>query len=324
MRVLLTGSSGFIGSQLTKRLENAGCHVVGVDRTPPDGREPADFVHGDLLEDGVLERAFEGIDCVFHLAAAKDDWGISRQEYFRDNVRATKRLLSVGAGHGVDRWFHYSTVGVLPPGPEAIDEGATRSPRTNYGASKARAEELFEGFVGEHPNAKVTILRPSAVFGPENPPTTNVHRLIEAILDGRFVMVGDGDTLKTTSYIENLLAASTFLMDRMETGLHVFHYVDEPVMTTDILVDRIYGKLSRDRPGWRIPVTLAKSVAYVSDLAAAVMGVDLPITGARIEKFDTPTNFDASAIRRLGFRQPVSNETAVARTVDWHLDRRKD
>lgn len=320
MRILVTGSSGFIGSYLVHTLRDRDHHVVGVDRDIPGWSEPDEFVHGDLLEDGVLEAAFRDIDCVFHLAAAKDDWGISREEYFRDNARTTEKLLAVGVANDVRMWFHYSTVGVLARGQDPEDERAPLAPETDYGASKAEAERLVAEFSDNHPELSVMVLRPSAVFGPRHPPSTNVHRLIEAIRSGRFVMIGDGRTPKTTSYIENLLEATVFLMERMKPGLQVYHYVDDPVMTTNDLVGAIYRSLSRKTPRIRLPLWVAKPVAYVSDVAAAVLGIDFPITAARIEKFCTPTNFSASAIRRLGFEQPVSNEKAVRRTVGWHLE----
>lgn len=322
MRILLTGSSGFIGSYLTEGLRDRGHIIVGVDREEPGWSRPDEFVHGDLLDDRILDRALDDVDCVFHLAAAKDDWGISREEYFRDNVEATRKLLDAGTERGITRWVHYSTVGILPRGAEPLDEEAPLGPETDYGASKAEAEKLVRRFSRDHPGYEVIVLRPSAVFGRRHPPTTNVHRLIEAIRDGRFVMVGDGETRKTTSYIENLVEATLFLFDRMSPGLEVFHYVDTPVMTTETLVDGIYRLLSKRRPALRVPLPVARPLAYVSDVAASVLGVDLPITAARIEKFCTPTHFDASAIRRVGFSQPVANERALAKTVRWHTEGR--
>lgn len=295
--------------------------MVGIDRQRPTWCEPDHFVHADLLEEGPLARALERVDCVFHLAAAKDDWGISRYEYFRDNADATEKLLEVGAEAGVCRWVHYSTVGVLPSGAEPRDESTSLDPETDYGASKAAAERAVSRHAHSRPDDRIVILRPSAVFGPRNPPATNVHRLIEAIREDRFLMVGEGHTLKTTSYIENLIAATRFVFDRMTTGSEVFHYVDRPVMTTRYLVDSIHDELSRPRPSWSLPPWLARSVGSAADVAASLLGVDLPITGARIEKFCTPTNFKALAIRERGFRQPVPNAEAVARTVRWHLAR---
>lgn len=322
MNILVTGSSGFIGTYLVDALREHGHKVVGVDREEPGWSEPDHFVRGDILEPDTLDRAFGGVECVLHLAAAKDDWGISRDEYFRDNVEATKRLLSVGLDRGVRKWFHYSTVGVLAPGPEPSDETAERAPTTDYGASKAEAEKLFEEVSRRHPDAEITMIRPSAVFGPRHPPVTNVHRLIEAIRADRFLMVGDGMTKKTTSYIENLIAATLFLLKRKEPGLQTYHYVDEPVMTTEELVQNLYELLSKRRPPWRVPLAVARPLAYVSDLAAALLDVNFPITAARIEKFCTSTNVASSAIRRLGFAQPVSNMDALARTVRWHQEGR--
>jgi GlcNAc-P-P-Und epimerase len=57
-------------------------------------------------------------------------------------------------------------------------------------------------------DAQILVIRPSVVFGPRNPPNTNVYRLIDAIHRGRFVMIGGGAEIKTTSYIDNLIAAS--------------------------------------------------------------------------------------------------------------------
>lgn len=320
MKFLLTGSSGFIGSYLVNALRARGHQVVGVDRVEPAWAAPQEFIHGDLQDPSTLDRAVHEIDCVFHLAAAKDDWGISRRGYYRDNVAATKRLLQVGLQRGVRRWFHYSTVGVLPPGPEPTDETEERGPTTDYGASKAEAEDVFHEVSQRNEELQIVMLRPSAVFGPRHPPSTNVHRLIEAIRNDRFLMVGDGQTRKSTSYIENLIAATLFLFDRMKPGLQVFHYVDQPVMTTEFLVAEIFDLLSKRRSSLRIPLRVARPLAYLSDLAAALFRVDFPITAARIDKFCTSTNVSSSAIRELGFSQPVPNEVGLVKTVRWHQE----
>ena len=90
-------------------------------------------------------------------------------------------------------------------------------------------------------------------------------------------------------------------------------------MTTRELVDIIYDALGRDPLRLSLPLTIAKPVAKVADVAASVTGIDFPITAARIKKFCTSTKFDASAIRDLGFTQPVENEEAVRKTVCWQI-----
>jgi nucleoside-diphosphate-sugar epimerase len=274
---------------------------------------------GDLLDPSTLAHTPLEVDCICHLAAAKGDWGISEDEYYRDNLGATRAIIEAGKQAGVKDWVFYSTVSTLGPHHEPVAEEAGFDPINPYGASKAEAEKLFHQLAEDDPEARVLIIRPSIVYGPGNPPSTNIYRLIDAIYNRRFAMVGSGEAIKSTSYIKNLLDATLFLMDRMDRGVQTYIYVDEPVLTTETLVTRIYKILGKTPPSLYIPLSLAGTIAKVSDVAAEFINIDFPITAARIEKFNRSTNFDASKIRREGFKQPVSNEEALRRTVDWHL-----
>lgn len=320
MHVVVTGAAGFIGPFLVRELVEHGHTVRGVDRAPMDDLPLETSVVGDLADPAVAREAVcGGVDRIYHLAAARGDWGISEEEYYHDNVEATRALLEAGEEAGVRDWVFYSTVSTMGPSDVPLDEGAELQPAVPYGRSKAEAEQLFHAFADDHPSCRILMVRPSAVYGPENPPDTNIYRLIESISAGRFAMVGDGSARKTTSYIENLIAATTFLTDRLSEGLEVFIYVDEPVLSTKTLVQEIYRLLGKRPPSWHIPLSVAKPIASLADLGAQVTGIDFPITASRIEKFCTSTYFDGSAIRELGFQQPVSNKEALRRTVDWHL-----
>jgi nucleoside-diphosphate-sugar epimerase len=319
MTSLLTGSSGYIGSRLVPDLRKRGHSIQGVDRDVKDVNGLKSFVHGDLCNPHVAREAADGVDQILHLAAAKGDWGISEEEYYRDNVEATRVLIEAGKEAGVKDWVFYSTVSVMGPSHEAIGEQAEFDPINPYGASKAEAEKLFHQLAEEDPEARVLIIRPSVVYGPGNPDSTNIYRLIDAIHNNRFAMVGPGEAIKSTSYIDNLLAATRFLMNRMERGVQTYIYVDEPALSTGQLVERIYKLLGKEPPSWHIPLSVASPIATVSDFAASMTGIDFPITAARIEKFNRSTNFDASAIRALGFHQPISNNAALRATVEWHL-----
>jgi nucleoside-diphosphate-sugar epimerase len=320
MDILLTGSSGYIGTRLVERLTEKGAVVHGADREPHQGDSLSSAITGDLLDDSTLEQMNDDVDCICHLAAAKGDWGISEEEYYRDNLEATRNVIEAGVEAGVKDWVFYSTVSTLGPHCEAVGEEAEFNAINPYGASKAEAEKLFYQLAEEDPEARVLIIRPSVVYGPGNPPSTNIYRLIDAIYNRRFAMVGPGDAIKSTSYIENLLEATLFLMERMERGVQTYIYVDEPALTTGTLVERIYRFLGKEPPSWHIPLSVATPIATVSDWAADLTGIDFPITAARIEKFNRSTNFDASKIREEGFEQTVSNKEALRKTVEWHLE----
>jgi nucleoside-diphosphate-sugar epimerase len=323
-RILLTGCSGYIGRTLVPYLKQRGFSVIGLDRKPypyPVGTLDG-FVRADLRDEAELRQALDGVDTVFHLAAARTDWGLSSKEYFGDNVSATRTLIHVGGERGVNNWLFFSTVGVMGPSISPLDESAPIAPLNAYGESKAAAEDLFRRLASRRPSAHVLIIRPSAVFGPDNPPNTNVYRLIDAIYKNKFVMVGKGDAIKATSYIENLVAATLFLTDRMQEGVQIFIYVDEPKLSTAETVRLICRFLQKRSPQWSIPLGIAAPLAQLADFTAAVIRKDLPITAARIKKFCRSTNFNATKLRSVGFEQPVLIEEALRRSVEAYLSAR--
>ena len=323
MRIVLTGSSGYVGSRLAPRLKAEGHYVVGIDRAPPPAGVPLDdCVVSDLLEPQLYRGSLAGADLICHLAAAKGDWGISDEEYQRDNVEATRALLEAAHAEGARNWIFYSTVSALGPSAEPIGEASPRRPVNAYGRSKAECEALYERYLAGVPEARIVNIRPSVVYGPHNPWNTNIFRLIDAIWRRRFVMIGRGGEVKTTSFIENLLDAHMFLMNREAPdarGMETWHYVDSPALATAELVEAIYPMLGKRPPRARLPLALASPLALVGDAAAALTGIDFPITSARVRKFCTATNFSSDKIRSAGFTQRWSNEAALKATVDWYL-----
>ena len=322
-RALITGCSGYIGVNIIPHLKRDGFAIFGIDRKPCVSADLDGFLHGDLLDEKILKKSLDGIDTVIHLAASKDDWGITNREYFRDNFEATSQLIRIGREKNVKNFLFYSSVSVMGYSSVPLDEKTPLAPSTIYGKSKAKAEKLFHQFAKEDTKAKIVILRPSVVFGPGNPQNTNIYRLIEAIYKDRFFMIGNGEEIKTTSYIENVVAATMFLIHRIQRGVQTFIFVDDPKMSTAELVRHLCIMLQKNQPKLRLPLGVAVSLAYIADFAAAVMKKDFPITAARIKKFCTPTNYDASAIRTLGFRQPVCLEDALSHTIQWYLQSEK-
>lgn len=323
MRIVVTGCSGYIGRHLVTRLKTQGHHVTGIDRHPYTDAGLDVFVQADLLSSDRYASVLADAELICHLAAAKGDWGITREEYQRDNVEAARALLTAANLTGIRRWIFYSTVSVLGPSPTPLAETAPRRPTTAYGSSKAETEKLFEAYVAATPDAHVLVIRPSVVYGPDNPPNTNIYRLIDAIHRNRFIMIGRGQVVKTTSYIDNLLDAHMFLMNSPlsngRSSLDVFHYVDGPALTTRQLIAMICDGLSRKPSPVYLPMAVASPFAAVGDAASLLTNIDIPITRARIRKFCTPTNFSCGKLLEHGFSQRTSNEEGIRITTDWYL-----
>lgn len=323
LQILVTGSSGFIGKPLVEKLASQGYSVHGLDRIAPTNRENlTSFTEMDLTDKKnrlPLVKTLEGIDLVIHLAAARADWGLSEEEFYRDNIEATKSILVGCKEKNVREFFHYSTVGVLPRTGEPLDELVVPRPETTYGRTKLISEELVKDAASSGIFKRVFIMRPSAVFGVGQPPDTNLYRLIDMIRRNRFLMIGAGEEVKTTSHLATLVEATIWLIENIREPYSLWHYVDQPKMATNELVSLCYKEIHNSRPRLRLPLQVVSAIAGLSDLLGNTIGVDLPITRERIKKFCTPTNFSADKIIDAGFSPEISYRAALKETIHWQL-----
>lgn len=323
-KVVVTGSNGYLGRQLAYELGKRELAVTGIDRLHNEihhkstSSAVADIANSDEI--GNITYALKGTRVIFHLAAARTDWGLDYQGYFRDNVQATKNLIEAAKRAGVNKWVNFSTVGVYGPSESGIDEDAPFNANTDYGITKAMAEEALHE-AAQQEGWTVRTIRPSAVFSEHQPKNTNIYRLIEAIRRNRFVMIGAGSEIKTTSYLHNTIDASLWLFDDLASGgIKVYNYIDEPRLTTREMIDFIRSELGMRVPLLHFPLGLIEPPARAFDWFGDRIGRDFPITAARIRKFSTPTNFDSSRIREAGFVPRLCSYDALSRTVAWHLE----
>src|SRR5258705_414675 len=117
MDVLVTGATGFVGANVTRRLVAEGCRVRVLARPTSSLRAlegcPTQLVRGDILEPDSLRPAVEGCGLVFHVAADYRLWARDPAEIYRNNVEGTRNVLEACARSGVERVVYTSSVGTL-------------------------------------------------------------------------------------------------------------------------------------------------------------------------------------------------------------------
>ena len=144
----------------------------------------------------------------------------------------------------------------------------------------------------------------------------NIFRLIDGISNGRFAIVGDGTTVKTTAYVKNFTAAIRFLS--FQNLVLTSSIPDEPPLTMNEMTSHIANKLRIGRKLKKIPYYLASPIAKLFDFAVRLTGINFPITKARIDTFLRHTNFSSEKLRNMGFKQPIDTYTALDQTVSWY------
>lgn len=315
--IFVTGSAGFIGSYLTQALLGKGYEVRGIDIRPwRNGKATFAQITGSILDQDVVRNAMRGTDTIIHLAAEHKDFGISKEQYYRVNVDGTRILLEIATELNIKKFIFYSSVAVYGSRQPSFDE-TLPAPESYYGASKLQAETLIHEWLHRDPGRQVIIIRPTVVFGPRN--MANIFRLVKQVCDGKFIWVGNGTNIKSVTYVENLVAATVFLLERMRQGEVILNYADEPHLTTRELVELVASKSDAKIPGWKLPESLVMHLANGLDILGDIWNIDFPITAARISKFNTATHHNAKKIYAMGFTPHYSVEQGVEKMVSWYL-----
>jgi len=190
-------------------------------------------------------------------------------------------------------------------------------PDSNYGKSKLAGENRINTWCKENSSRCVVIIRPTVIFGPNN--YANVYNLIDKIYRKKFIFVGKGDNIKSVAYVENLVDATIFLIDKLRPGVQIFNYSDEPQMTISQVVDIISNYMPHKVPKTRLPLWLAKSFGSIFDLLGKITGKNYPITAARMKKFATSTHHKAMKIRDIGFNQKTETKEGFKRMIEWYI-----
>lgn len=218
----VTGGAGFIGSHLADALVSRGIRVRIVDDLS-NGRPSnldgpagaAEFLHGSILDDALLDRACEGADTVFHLAAMGS---VPRsieipEEYERVNVLGTLRVLEAARRAGVRRVVFAassSAYGDTPALPK--HESIRPDPLSPYAFTKLAGEHLMRSWALSY-GIETVSLRYFNIFGPrqrhDSPYAAVVPMFAEALRAGaRPVVYGDGRQSRDFTHVANAVHAN--------------------------------------------------------------------------------------------------------------------
>jgi UDP-glucose 4-epimerase len=199
MKILITGSSGFVGRHLVNKLSRK-YKIVGFDLK--NGQ--------NILNERLLLKKLKGVDSVVHLAAfisASESWE-KPKEYFENNTLGTLSVIRQCIEAKVKRLIIFSSAAVKA------------RPLTPYSVSKIAAEEI----VGLYKNKiKVTIVRPENIYGPGQKESYGyvIHNFIRAIKKRRPIHIyGDGLQVRDFIYIDDVVSVvDKLIISRSASGL---------------------------------------------------------------------------------------------------------
>lgn len=315
-RVLVTGGSGFIGTNLVEHLRASGdTEVVNLDREPPrNSSHGPNWRRVDLLDREALGSAVEDAapQVIVHLAARTDLEGSGLDDY-AVNIRGVEHLIDAAAATGVQRVLFGSSQLVCTPGHRPVDE-FDYSPPNAYGRSKVLGEELVRERAGDR--FVWGLLRPTSIWGPWwGQLYSTFFRTVAA---GRYLHPRGLDVQKSFGYVGNAVQRIDSLTRVPDDQLHgrmLYLSDDEPYLIRE-WADEIAAAWGR-RPVRQVPMWLLRSLALAGDVAAWLGWPPLPLTSYRLRNICTDTRFDLDPLIELCGPAPIRRLDAVAATVEW-------
>jgi nucleoside-diphosphate-sugar epimerase len=319
MIAVVTGGSGFIGTNLVRRLLRDG-HEVRCLVRPLGQRVPAGtqrfVVQFEQPASLVNCAALEGADVVFHLAGATRE--TSPEAFIAANVTPTRALLgALVARRLCPRFVFVSSQAAAGPAParhRAIDEDDIPRPIEAYGRSKLEAERIVESF---SERVATTVVRPCSVFGPWDRDFLTLFRLAER---GIVLYPGVAQQWISLLYVDDLLdglvAAAT---SREAIARKYFLASESPVQwrTLGELMATAAGKRARHID---LPVALVGAAAIAGELVSRITQRATLVNRSKA-MLAVPRYWVCSASRarqELGFAPSRSLPDAIRETYLWY------
>ena len=322
MTVLVTGATGFVGSAVLRRLDEAGVALRALVRPTSDRRNlegiPAEIMVGDLTDRASLDRAVTGCAALFHVAADYRLWTRDPGSMLEANVDGTRNVVVAAAEAGVERIVYTSSVAALGLNPdgEPADED---TPSTLddmigiYKRSKFLAEAEVRRFVAEE-GVPAVIVNPSAPVGPRDIKPTPTGRMIAQAANG--AMPAYVDTGLNVVHVDDVAEGHWLAFEK---GLIGERYIlgGENMSLREIL-EAITAVAGTSPPRVRLPHAAIMPVAVVAEAWARLFGTGEPIaTVDSVRMARKKMYFSSDKARRdLGY-DPRPAKEAFIDAVAW-------
>ena len=316
-RVIITGGSGFIGTNLVSLLIARGYTVLNLDIRPPRNRGHNEYWWKCDLEnpmDLLLALSRFRPDFIVHCAARTDLYGQTIQDYTVNTDGVSNLIDSCNQIGSVKRIIFLSSMLVCRLGYRPKD-WVDVCPDSMYGESKAIGEEL----VRESESIfEWVILRPTSIWGPWfDVPYKSFFSTVQA---GLYVQPKNKEVLRSYGYvgntvaqIESVLTAAGSDVDRKIS--YLCDYQPTELLEWANMISGEFGK----RPIREVPLSIMMALAKIGDGVSRLLDKEAPLTTRRLTNMVTDAVFHPVTLQQLLPMLPYTTLEGVKTTVTWML-----
>jgi len=262
-KCLITGSTGFIGVNLSSYLNDRGKFF--------------DVLSREQLQ-MVTEDDLNGYETIIHLAGKAHDLRKTsmRLEYYQVNFGLTKRLYDAFQKSSAKKFIFISSVKAAADQlDEILTEDIIAQPQTDYGISKLLAEQYLTEFKGDS-DKSLFILRPCMTHGKGN--KGNLNLLFKLIKSGMPYPLAAFENQRSFLSVQNLCFVINEIVDRQDIPNAIYNVADDEPLSTGEVVSILADALTKKARQWRISPKTIKLIAMTGDF------LRLPFTSERLKK----------------------------------------
>lgn len=325
MKLLITGGTGFIGSQLAREARAHGHDVVvtgllnnAAEQQRADRLKAAGIgvTDGSLRVPSFARRLVRDRDAVIHLAAAQHAVNVSDDYFHAVNVEATQALLEACVRSKVTRLLYGSTIGVYGSAKEtAITEDTPLAPDNPYGRSKAQAEEVVRSFSDR---IETTIVRIGETYGPED---LRLLKLFKATRFGLSLLIGDGRNLHQPVHVGDLVRGLLLAVQHPAAKGETILLAGPSPLTTREMLETVGAAMGAPARYVRIPLRPMALAASITEKLCKRSAIQPPLHLRRLDFFRKSLWFQTSKARRLiGFEAAISFPAGARDAMKWYVN----
>ena len=313
MKILITGGSGFIGTNLVDYYMQKGWEVRNIDILPPKYADAGDcWVKCDITDLTELTNAMLTFqpDYIVHLAARTDLDGKSVEDYQANTIGVENMLKVASQLYSLKKILITSSMLVCHTGYMPKDQ-FDYAPTTYYGESKVTTERLtWEN----KPLCDWAILRPTSMWGPWfDVPYRNFFDMVKS---GRYFHIGHKSCTKTYGYAENAVYQIDCILTKptQDETNKVFYLGDMPAIFIEEWANQIAAALGHHVR--RVPFWMIRMAAFLGD-TLKLAGIHFPMTSFRLKNMTTDNICPLENTYEIAPTPPVDRITAIKRTLKW-------
>ncbi len=321
IKILITGSNGFIGSHLIPVLRKKSSWLVTAT-VRSSSHELVSYIIpvtvGNIDGSTNWTSCLKGIDTVIHLAARahilEENLPNPEVEFFKINTEGTANLVKHSIQAGVKHFIFLSSIGAMATlNKYPLSETSPCQPDTPYGRSKLAAEQALISLTTQS-EMSWTILRPPLVYGQGH--RGNMERLVKLVKKGLPLPFGQVNNRRSLIYVGNLIDAIITCISHPNAKNQTFLISDGNDLSTPDLIRKIAYYLDCPCNLLPVPPGLLRWAGNLGDLGEKLLARSLPINTSIIDRLLSSLVVDSSHIRTtLNWEQPFTVEEGLKFTL---------